>query len=225
MVDPNEITRHLERHVGPVHTVFLEIVSDDMPIDVLHIKSSLFRRYEVLITSGMSAMPMAVPVDSREARRAEMLVVLPKGWPIHLEAFLQEVHYWPVRLIKDLARFPNDANIWLGYGHTVGNGSSDTGALLYAPSVAFCAAVILPPMTLGENAWKMKSKAGEDVYFWAAVPLYADELAYKQAHGIDALLDCFDHHKVTERIDIGRPSAVGDAFAKATASGAGAASK
>jgi hypothetical protein len=47
------------------------------------------------------------------------------------------------------------------------------------------------------------------VFFWAAVPLYPQELQFKLENGMDALLDLFDTHRVTERIDVGRPSVVG----------------
>jgi hypothetical protein len=208
MVELSEVSRHIERTIGPVETVFHEIVSDGLHIDVHHVKSSFFRRYEVLVTSGMSEWKMAVPDDSREARRAEILTVLPKGWPLNRAAFEKEDHYWPIRLIKSLARFPRDAGTWLGFGHTVANGSEATGALPYAPNIRFNAAAILPPMTLGKDVWSMKSKSGEEVFFWAAVPLYPEEMKFKLENGMDALLDLFDRHKVSERIDVGRASVV-----------------
>jgi hypothetical protein len=173
------------------------------------VKSSLLRRYEVLVTSGMSEWEMAVPEDSREPKHAEILGVLPKGWNLGRESFENEEHYWPVRLIKSLARFPRDANTWLGFGHTVANGSEDSGATTYAPNVPFSAAAILPPMTLGKNVWSMKAKSGEEVFFWAAVPLYPEELQFKIENGMDALLDLFDRNKVSERIDVRRRSVVG----------------
>ena len=156
----------------------------------------------------MSAKPMSVPADSTESSRAEILVVLPRGWSLSKESFDLEENYWPIRLVKSLARFPHEANTWLGFGHTVGNGADDSTAAPYASNVPFCAAAILPPMTLGEKAWSMKAGSGEQVFFWAAVPLYLEELHFKLKNGADALLDLFDRHKVTERIDIQRPCVV-----------------
>jgi len=200
-VDLDEISRHIERNIGPIHIVFHEIISDDFHIDVHHVKSTFLRRYEVLVTSGMSARAMNVPSDQQRQRFAEMLVVLPRGWPLNHSDFADERNYWPIRLIKTLARFPHQADTWLGFGHTVANGESEGGAIPYADNTELCAAAILPPSTLGESTWCLRSSTGEDVLFWAAVPLYTDELKFKMEHGVDSLLDLFDKYKVTDRID------------------------
>jgi Suppressor of fused protein (SUFU) len=206
--DLSRITKHIDKTIGPVHTVFHEVVSDDLHIDVHHVKSTLLRRYEVLVTSGMSARPMAVLEGSSEPRFAEMLVVLPKGWRLSKEAFADERNYWPVRLIKSLARFPHHCNTWLGFGHTVANGESEETTRPYVDGTSLCASIVLPPSTLGEAAWAMKCRDGDDVFFWAAVPLHMSELKFKLAHGVDPLLDLFDQSRVTERIDSTRPPAV-----------------
>ena len=123
--DLSGISAHIERHIGRIHMVFHEIVSDDLHIDIHHVKSSLLRRFEVLVTSGMSALPMAVPGDSNEPRFAEIVTVLPKGWPLTKEAFSDERNYWPIRLMKTFARLPHRDNTWLGLGHTLANGESE----------------------------------------------------------------------------------------------------
>ncbi|MBC8168126.1 MAG: suppressor of fused domain protein [Bryobacteraceae bacterium] len=203
-----DITRHIERNIGPIKTVFHEIISDDLHIDVHHVSSNLFRRYEVLVTSGMSARPMAVPTDTNLPRFAEMLVVLPKGWPLSKRDFEDERKYWPLRLIKDLARYVHHGNTWLGFGHTVASGPSEDTTKPYADGTSLCACIILPPSSLGAAAWSMKSKSGDELFFWAAVPIYMSELKFKFENGVDPLLDLFDRHKVTDRIDPNRPSVV-----------------
>jgi hypothetical protein len=208
-IELDEITQHFERNIGRVHRVFHEIVSDDLHIDVHHVKSTLFRRYEVLVTSGMSARPMVVPPDVNQPRFAEMLVVLPKGWPLNQADFDDEKNYWPIRLIKSLARYPHHANTWIGFGHTIASAESEATMKPYANNTALCAAAILPPFSLGETAFSFKSKSGDEVFFWAAVPIYAEELQFKLTHGIDQLLDLFDKHKVTDRIDTKRVNVVG----------------
>lgn len=204
--DLSRISRHIEKNIGPVHTVFHEIISDDLHIDVHHVKSTLLRRYEVLITSGMSARPMSVPEDSTEPRFAEMLVVLPKGWPLGQEAFADERNYWPIRLIKTLARFPHHASTWIGFGHTLANGDSEDTTKPYADNTKLCASIVLPPSSLGEAAWAMKDGDGDEVFFWAAVPLHMSELKFKLTHGVDPLLELFDRHRVTDRVDPRRPT-------------------
>ena len=206
--DIDAISNHIERHVGRVHTVFHEIVSDDLHIDIHHVKSAPWRRYEVLVTSGMSALPMAVPPGSDDPRFAEIVALLPKGWPLTKEAFADERSYWPLRLIKTLARLPHNGSTWLGFGHTMANGESEDKVERYAEGTDLCAVAVLPPSTLGEGFWCMKRKDDTEIFFWAAVPLHLAELQFKLKHGIEPLLELFDRHGVTDKIDPGRASVV-----------------
>ena len=105
-----DISRHVCRCVGKIDVVFHEIVSDDLHIDVHHVRSSWRRRFELLVTSGMSERPMSVP-DESECPYAELAILLPRAWPLNEEAFRNEDHYWPIRLLKFLARFPHENDI------------------------------------------------------------------------------------------------------------------
>src|SRR5262245_19498833 len=55
------ISRHIERHLGEYPTVFHEIVSHLVHIDVHFVAPNTQRPYHTLITSGMSDRPMTVP--------------------------------------------------------------------------------------------------------------------------------------------------------------------
>ena len=108
--------------------------------------------------------------------------------------------------VKGLGSLPHQHNTWLGYQHTAANGGGETPLRPYAPGIKFCAAALLPSVSLGEAALSLKRRDGETVYFWAVVPLHLDELNYAIAHGMDALTDLFDQLGVTDRIDPARPS-------------------
>ena len=208
MILLKEVGQHIEKRIGPIHTVFHEIASDDLHIDVYHVKSSLFRRYEVLVTSGMSARAMVVPLESKESRFAEVLVVLPQGWPMTTTDFNDEKNYWPIRLMKTLARHPHHANTWFGFGHTMANGDSESNTKPYAEGTSLCACILLPPASLGKPAWCLKRSDGNEVFFWAVVPIHLDELEFKLHHGLDPLLDLFDKKGVTDKINPTRPSVI-----------------
>ena len=199
-----EIGRHIQQHIGPIHIVFSEFIFDELKIDICHVKSSLFRRYEVLVTCGMSALPMCVPDTIEAPRLAEIITVLPKGWPLQKNDFYDERNYWPIRLMKDLARYPTTAKTWLGFGHTMASAESEATLKPYAESTKQCAAILLPSMTLGEKAWEMKRSDGESVFFWTAVPIYAEELELKREKGADELMALFDKFKINDRINPAR---------------------
>jgi hypothetical protein len=136
------------------------------------------------------------------------VTVLPKGWPVSKEAFADERNYWPLRLMKTLARLPHGGNTWLGFGHTLANGDTEDNVVPYAENTRLCATAVLPPSSLGEDFWCMRRKDAPDVFFWAAVPLHMSELKFTLENGIDPLLDLFDKHGVTDRIVPERPSVI-----------------
>lgn len=47
------------------------------------------------------------------------MLFLPENWPTSSDAFKDDKYYWPIKLLKQLARFPHEYNTWLGYGHTI----------------------------------------------------------------------------------------------------------
>ena len=198
--------RHIGRRVGKVETVLHELVSDELHIDVHHVPSSKERPFEVLVTSGMSELPMNTGEPGGSGAYAELVALLPAGWPLNSEAFADEDNYWPIRLLKSLARFPHKANTWIGFGHTIANeGEPPTP---YAESVPFRAAMLAPSMSLGEKFFKMKGPKRRETFFWSVVPLYWEELQFKLENGADALLDRFDEAGVSDRVDPARKSVV-----------------
>lgn len=194
------ISNHIERHVGEIEMVFHELVSDLVHVDIHWVAPTDERPIHTLITSGMSDRPMVVPDDCEDLRFAELMITLPPDWPISQEAFEDESNYWPIRLMKMLARLPHEYETWLGVGHTVPNGDP---AEPYSPDTDFSCALILPPVTLEDEFHELEVD-GEIINFYAIVPLYAEETDYKLKHGLDKLLDRFGEADVGEVIEIGR---------------------
>ena len=204
--DPENIeavSEHIEQHLGPVESVFHELVSDMVHVDVHWVKPSKRRPWHTLITSGMSDLPMTVPDPCREYEHAELCINLPRQWKISDKAFRNEQYYWPVRLLKMLARLPHEFETWLGTGHTVPNGDP---AEPYADNTKLCCALILPPVSSPEKFHCLETEDGRMTWFYSVVPLYEDEMNFKLNKGLDALLSRFDSHDVSDMIDINRPS-------------------
>src|SRR5262245_20285065 len=89
-----EVDGHIRKHVGSVTTVFHELASDELHIDVHHVKPSLLRRFHLLVTSGMSAIAMQTGVDSTAFRHAELCILLEPQWHVAHDAFTDERWYW-----------------------------------------------------------------------------------------------------------------------------------
>jgi hypothetical protein len=194
----NAVDGHITKWIGAVDVVYHEIVSPYVHVDIHHIPPSEDHPFHVLVTSGMSEMPMTTPEGAEEYRYAELLICLPPEWPLTEAAFEDERHYWPVRWLKMLARFPHQYGTWLGWGHTMPNGDPP---LPFTEGTKLCGMLILPSISLPEEAATLELPDGRTVHFWALYPLYDEEMAIKLRKGAQALLPLFEKHNVSDVVD------------------------
>ncbi|WP_313148068.1 suppressor of fused domain protein [Stenotrophomonas sp.] len=195
------ISAHIERHLGPISGVFHEIISDLVHIDVHVVPANEQFPYLRLVTSGMSDLPMTLPDGAPGSAYMELMVALPADWPISDDAFEDERNYWPVRLLKTLARLPHEYDTWLGFGHTIPNGHP---AEPYAPGVGFDGAIVLPPVTAPEDFGTLQLDDARTIEFMSIVPLYPEEMDLKLKKDAEALLDRFDAKNIQDVIVPGR---------------------
>jgi hypothetical protein len=97
------------------------------------------------------------------------------------EAFEDESVYWPLRLLKWLARFPHEFGTWLGFGHTVPHGDPPGP---FAADTELCGAILLPPV-LGPDGFERVEAAERTINVFAVIPLYADEMDLKLTELVD----------------------------------------
>ena len=205
-----QISAHIEQHLGPIAHVFHEIVSDTVHIDVHVVPATEDFPHLRLVTSGMSDLPMTLSAGAEGSPQyMELMVTLPADWPLQQADFEDERHYWPIRLLKVLARLPHKFDTWLGFGHTVPNGHP---AEPYAPGVGFDGAIVLPPVTAPEAFGHLVINDEKTIVFMSIVPLYPEELALKLKKGSDALLDRFDAKGISDNIEPGRVNAARKRF-------------
>ncbi|RED58517.1 suppressor of fused domain protein [Cohnella lupini] len=196
-----KIEEHMERYYGTVDSVFHEVLSDFIHIDVHHIKPSARHPYHVLFTTGMSYLPMNTPEGREDYRFAELMVCLPPEWQISDEAFKNQSNYWPVYWLKMLARLPHEHHTWLGQGHTIPNGDP---AEPLADNTAMDGIILLPPIRVEAGFHTLRMNEEDSVRFYSLIPLYGEEMNFKLNKGSDALTDKFDKQGISELVDIGR---------------------
>lgn len=199
------VSDHIERHIGKVDTVFHEIISDLVHIDVHWVKPTSDRPFHTLITSGMSEAPMNVPTDVNESGYepswAELMVTLPADWPLSEKAFEDENNYWPIRWLKIVANLPHEYDTWIGFGHTIPNGDPPEPI---ADRTPFSGVIVLPSALADEDFWQLKVNADKTVEFFALMPLFAEEMNHKLTKGTESLLDRFDKHGILDLVDPNR---------------------
>lgn len=192
------IERHVTRHAGPIANVFHELLSDLVHLDLLHVEPSAERPFHTFVTCGMSDRPMSPPEQARECRYAELVVLLPPDWRVSQDDFRDESNYWPLRLLKGLARLPHEYETWLWTGHSVPNGDPPKP---YAPSTELCCSLLAPPCSLPEEFSTLQIDAEKQVAFLVLVPLYKEEMDFKLREGSSELLDRLFNEGITDVLD------------------------
>ena len=179
------VEAHIQQYFGKFENVFHELSSPDIHVDICVVPPSGDRDYYTLVTMGMGAHRMNVPEELAEYKleRAELAIALPGNWKLKREDLKNERWYWPIRLMKTLARLPIASDTWLGFGHTMDNEED------FAKGTKLCAAILTGPQDTEDGSEVCILPSGEEVNFYQVIPLYRDELEYKLAHDADALLD------------------------------------
>ena len=180
----NAVEEHIQQYFGKFENVFHELDSPDIHVDICVVPPSEERDYYTLVTMGMGAHRMNVPEELAEYKleRAELVIALPGNWKLKHEDLKNERRYWPIRLLKTLARLPIASDTWLGFGHTMDNEED------FAKDTKLCAAMLTGPQDTEDGSEVCILPSGEEVNFYQVIPLYRDELEYKLAHDADALL-------------------------------------
>lgn len=199
------IERHIAVHFGPVAFVLHELASHLIGAHVYVVEPSAERPYQTLVTSGMSERPMTVPPGSGISPYAELMLCLPTDWPMTQAALQDERTGWPVRLLKQVARFPHEYGTWIGEWHSLPNGDP---AVPYAPGTPFAGVVVTPALDVSPEARTIEVADGTRINLLALVPLHADEVALKVSQGTNALIAVLDRGRVSELLDPTRASLV-----------------
>lgn len=205
MYEKNEVEAldsHIIKYFGEYGSVYHEIASPDIHVDICIIPPHDDHDYYTLVTMGMGAHRMNVPEAFAEfhLERAELMIALPPDWKLDQESLRDEQWYWPIRLLKSTARLPGECETWLGWGHTVATNEGET----YAENTDLCGVLLLDQIPGDDEACVCKLPNGEDVNFYQLIPLYREEMDYKCENDAEALLDLFDGLSFV--VDINRPS-------------------
>lgn len=195
------LEQHYEKHLGKVDWVFHEIVSDLVHVDIHIISPRPERNFYTLITTGMSARSMKAPEGAEEYSYGELMLCLPPDWPLRQENFKDENNYWPIRLLKMLARMPHEYDTWLSFAHTIPNGDP---AEPYASGTKFCCAMLAAPVTAPQEFWEFKVTPEMTIHIYSVLPLYQEEADLKLKKGAEEIFNRFDKEQFSELVTVGR---------------------
>lgn len=179
------LEEHIKDYFGEFPTTLHEIVSPDIHVDVCIVPPSPERNYYTLITEGMGAHIMELPeeLSAEQYGRAELLICLPPEWRVGEN---DEEWFWPIGLLKGLARLPINCETWLGVSHSIDNREP------FAKNTDLCGAVLRTPLDTESGAEYCELPDGDHVNFYEIIPIYREEMQFKLDHGADALMAKLD---------------------------------
>ena len=184
-----KVSAYIEKKYGAFEDVLHELISLDIHCDIAMVPPAEERPYYTLVTMGAGAYRMDIPKQLRKWKleRAEYVIFLPQDWDVKSD---KEEDYWPIKMLKDVARLPIYTDSWITVGHTV-TMNEDSSPVASGTEINSC--VLLNSFGQGKQvveALKLRL-FGDEVNFWQVVPLYQEELEYKLAHSMDDFLELF----------------------------------
>ncbi len=180
--------------------VFDEIESELIHRDIYFIKATEDRAFHILLSCGMSAMPMKIPEDIESSELAEVMILLPKEWNLDYESFSDERNYWPIRIMKELMMLPHQNKTWLGFGHTFGHEDDEE----FAEGIGFNSVMLAHSMELSADFTQIELENNEIIDIYTLIPLYKEELEFKKQNSAYDLLERFDKFEIEEILNVGR---------------------
>ncbi len=180
--------------------VFDEIKSEIIHRDIYFIEANEDRPFHILLSCGMSALPMNVPENIDSSEYAEVMFLLPKEWNMNFESFKDERNYWPIRLMKEIMMSPHENNSWFGFGHTFQFSDMEE----FAEGVGFNSVMLAHSIELSEEFTTISLEDNKQIDIYTLIPLYSEELEFKKQNSVGELLDKFNKNGIEEVLKIGR---------------------
>ncbi len=190
-----KIIIHAEKFFGEPEFVYHEFESNTVHIDVHYFNPSKYP-YKILITSGMSELPMNTPEGAEKFKYIEIMMILPKSWDLSNDNNAEE-NLWPVDQLNRLAHFPHEYNTWIFDGHTIPNGN---------PPIPFSVNTKLNTMLLilatpfGQDFFELEIDKEKTIYFLQLFPIYQEEVDFILNNNFYEFMDLLNKKNV--RIDL-----------------------
>ena len=198
----NKVTSYIETQYGEYDEVIHEYASPVIHLDIAVVPPTDEQPYFKLVTFGAGAYKMNVPREYKpyKLERAEYVIFLPKDWDIKSN---KEEDYWPIRMLKEVARLPIYTDSWLAYGHTV---QMKEDASPYSESIGFNSCVLI--RSIGKDNHIVKPLKlglfGKEVNFYQVYPLYNEEMEFKLEHSLNDLMERIGDEDLDPIININR---------------------
>jgi hypothetical protein len=199
--DRQRIYEHITEHLGEIISEVV-VTGEPHPTEcyvLIVVPHKLKSRY-VLVTCGMSAPPQPT-LAGEEQSYAELVLQLPRTWPIAPNELSNPHNSWPFHFLGILSQVPHLSGAPINFGNTFGG--EDWPEFPGSPGIR--GGFFWIPSALGENL-KLETPNGE-LYFHGVVPLYLEEVLLAMELRTELFVDRFlVPNELNEFVNVGRPS-------------------
>jgi len=149
----------------------------------------------VLMTNGLSNHRMNVHEKHVGEEFVELFVLLPSYWK--LDELENPRMNWVFDWLTKLKKHVIEKDTWIGNGHTFSTGK-EMDAI--SPTMLQNHFILSNPMELAQELAPIQMP-DKRVYFLSLIPIFADEMDYKQGKGTAKLFSKFALQNITEKLD------------------------
>lgn len=180
--DFQSIKSHIELFFGDISHIYHVLNTNSQVINIFQIPPSTKYPFYLLVSCGMGSRKMRVP-ENDIPNRIELLIAVPAYWNMHQ---LDDIKWgWPFNCLRYLTQYPFVYNTWLGQGHIITNDAP------LAPTTDQCGIWLEYPFSYPQDALFCNLSYFKKICFLQMIPLYPEEINYKEAHGTKALEELF----------------------------------
>lgn len=149
----------------------------------------------ILLTTGLSDFKMPVHEKHRGEEYAELYFYLPSYW--EFEDSENPKFSWVFSWLVRLKNYVINNNTWFGHGHTMPCGKEMNSL---SESMLQNHFILSEPIDL-ETELSPIIDEEKTIHFLAIIPIFPDEMDFKQGKGTFKLMEKFRQYNVTEKLD------------------------
>ena len=187
------VKQELVKRFGEERVLEIPVAEGEMSLLALNLE--LRTPVTVIVTNGLSNYKMPVPEKEVGKEHNELFFCLPSYWK--WEDLENPNMNWIFGWIQRLAKHVVEKETWFGHGHTIPCGKEMNPISETMRQNHF---MLMRPLLL-EEAMAPINDGEKEINFLAIVPIFEDELDYKQGKGTLKLIRKFINKGVDEKLD------------------------
>lgn len=189
----SKLKEALIKRFGEHRVMDVPVAENEIPLLALDLESR--SPVTVILTNGLSDYKMPVPEKVAGREYNELCFCLPSYW--EWEDLENPSMNWIFPWLQKLSKHVVEKQTWFGHGHTVPNGKN---LLPLSPTMLQNHLFLTNPILLEDELQPIRIE-GKEINFLTIIPIFSDEMDFKQAKGTFKLVQRMDSKGVNELLD------------------------